>query len=133
MPSRLSLVPQAMATFVREVRAHRQLTEKLRQREKDTQLLLALDTNGDGMIQLSEWTELSKATGFDPVKMRERFNFYDIASRGELGFDVMEDVLHALRNEATIAGDPQIPKKIIATNAVQSNSLGQLAKQAGLV
>ena len=69
------------------------------------------------------------------MKMRERFNFYDIAGRGELGFDIMEDVLQALRNEATraaIAGDPQIPKEILATNAVQSNSLGQLAKQAGL-
>ena len=50
--------------------------------------------------QLHEFCELSKATGFDPIRMREKFKYHDIGDRGELSMEVMEDLLDELRDEA---------------------------------
>ena len=89
------------------------------------------------MWQLHEFCELSKATGFDPIRMREKFKYHDIGDRGELSMEVMEDLLDELRDEAIRAaaeGQGPTEQEAIALKAAQQASpLRTLIAQAGIV
>jgi hypothetical protein len=87
--------------------------------------------------QLHEFCELSKATGFDPIRMRGKFRYRDIGDRGELSMEVMEDLLDELRDEAMKAAaegrGPTEQEAIALKAAQQASPLGKLVAQAGII
>ena len=127
-----------MIKYLTALAAQRKVVAQQRMREADTRLLIALDANGDGKIQLSEFCELSKATGFDRVKMREKFRHRDLGNVGELSMDAMKDVLNELRDDAIKqqaegGGEESPADAALRKRALANSSIGRLVAQAGLV
>ena len=102
--------------------------------DEDVQAVIdKFDANGDGKIQLSEFCELSKATGFDRLKMREKFRSRDVPNSGELSMDQMREVLSELRDEMIRSQAELTPQQRAAQKAAQKASpIGKLVAQAGL-
>ena len=122
-----------MLKYIEQLDSQRKVANQQKQRETDEKLLVALDANGDGKIQLSEFCELSKATGFDRLKMREKFRQRDVPNSGELSMDQMREVLAELRDEMIRSQAELTPEQRAAQKAAQKASpLGKLVAQAGL-
>ena len=122
-----------MIRYLKDLQAQRKVMAQQRMREADAKLLTALDANGDGLIQLSEFCELSKATGFDRVKMREKFRHHDIANAGELSMAAMKEILNELRDEAIQGAELSAADMALQKRAQASSPIGRLVAQAGLI
>jgi Ca2+-binding EF-hand superfamily protein len=90
---------ETMAKWVVDMIAVRNLSESVKQRERDKALIAALDTDGNGSISVEEFCELSKSTGISRVQLRAHFREKDHYKTGQLDQAQMREVLEELRVE----------------------------------
>ena len=95
---------KTMTKWIDDVLFARQAQIDARVRASDNKLIEKLDADGNGLISLQEFMELSKITGLSKASMRARFRDKDFGNAGELNREQMVEVLEELRYEAKLRG-----------------------------
>ena len=103
-------VIQQLLEWVHKVRQARQKLKDARQREADTALIVSLDTDGDGTINIHEFEALSKTFGLSKAQMKARFREKDLGNTGQLDHDQMVQVIRELRDERRLSEASQAEK-----------------------